>query len=241
MKTFITGWAFIFAVTVGDVASAINWAAKSLPAAPPCTTFAKANLVTHYMIPLLDSYDHYICDQLEGTCIYNKNNVPWLHNFGYKDEPLSKARCKNGYGNKQNCLHPCRVLAASMKHHNFGQIIYIKDLVGKKCGNAERDGYEMIHDGYVVVYDTGSPKHFNKKGRFDFFWGRCRDDRGGQCFEGGVQVSAAATNSDYCIAWDPKKPKTNAVLKDTFTQVIKTEATLRRDYSAASEFNLNNL
>ncbi len=210
-----------------------------MPTASPCKTYAKTNLVTHYMIPLLENYDHFVCDQLEGTCIYKKDGVEWLHNFGYTDEPLSQARCKNGYGNQQNCLHPCRVLAASMKHHTFGQIIFMKELVGQRCGNLARDGFEMIHDGYVVVFDTGSPRHFNKKGRFDFFWGRCKDDRGGECFEGGVEITAATSYGNYCIAWDPKKPKTNVAIKNAFTKMIRTEATLRRDYNASSEFSLD--
>jgi hypothetical protein len=206
------------------------------------TKFAKTKLVTHYMIPLLDKYDHYVCDQLEGTCIYNKAGEPYLHNYGYPDEPLAQARCKNGYGNMKNCLHPCRVLAASMKHHRFGQIVFIKELVGKKCGNLERDGFEIVHDGYMVIADTGSPKHFNATGRFDFFWGRCKDDQGGVCKEGAAEeIANEASHSNYCIVWDPKKPKMNSNIKDVFTANVKAEARKRNDLEAAAEFDLDHL
>lgn len=200
--------------------------------------FVKARAVTHYMIPLLDRYDKFHCDQLEGTCIYQKEGQSFLHNYGYRDQPLSEARCKNGYGNMSNCLHPCRVVAASMKHHRFGQIIFMKELVGQRCGNLQRDGFEMIHDGYVVVYDTGSPKHFNAPGRFDYFWGRCKDDRQGVCHEGGVDISAATTRQDYCVVWDPRKPLQNEGMRAAFENQVRFEAIRRGDNQAASDFDL---
>lgn len=205
-------------------------------------SFQKTKEVTHYMIPLLDHYNHTVCDQLEGTCIYDKAGEPYLHNYGYTDEPLAQARCKNGYGNNKHCLHPCRVLAASMKYHRYGQIVFIKELVGKKCGNLERDGFEIVHDGYMVVLDTGSPVHFHQPGRFDFFWGRCKDDRGGVCHEGAAQdISHAASGGNYCIVWDPATPKQNADVKDRFTALIKAEATKRNDPGAALDFDLDNI
>lgn len=200
--------------------------------------FAKANLVTHYMVPLFEKYNHYHCDQLEGTCIYKKNGVEMLHNYGYKDQVLANARCKNGYGNMNNCLHPCRVVAASMKHHRFGQILFIEELVGQRCGNLARDGYEMIHDGFVVVMDTGSPRHFNKLGRFDFFWGRCKDNRNGICAEGAQDISDATTKGNYCVVWDPRKPLKNDITRITFENLVRYEAVARGDHQAATDFDL---
>lgn len=198
----------------------------------------KSKLVTHYYVPLLEEYDHYNCHILEGTCIYMKDGVPWLHNYGYEDEPLADARCKNGYGNKENCLHPCRALAASMKEHTWGEVIFFKNLVGLKCGNRERDGFELVHDGYMVVIDTGSPRYFNKRGRFDFFLGRCKNFRNGECFEGGPTISNALSNSDYCVVWDPKRPNRNKALKDNFVKTVKKEAIERNDREAAVDFEL---
>jgi hypothetical protein len=194
--------------------------------------------VTHYMVPLLEAYNHQTCDLMEGTCIYKKNGVQFLHNYGYQDEPLSSARCKNGYGNRRNCLNPCRTVAASMRHHRFGQVLFLKELVGKKCGNLERDGFEMIHDGFVVVADTGAESHFNATGRFDFFWGRCANRRNGICREGAQPISDATTRSSYCMVWDPARPALNQDLKDAFVSKVKAEALERGDVGAAEDFKL---
>jgi len=194
--------------------------------------------VTHYYVPLLETYDDFTCDKMEGTCIYKKNGVPWLHNYGYTDQKLSEARCKNGYGNKQNCLNPCRTIAASMKHHRWGEIHYIRALVGKKCGN-RRDGTEMIHDGFVVVGDTGAASHFNATGRFDFFWGRCKNKSGGVCHEGATMLSNAATTSSYCMVWNPANPLKNESLKNDFVIKVKREALERDDDGAAEDFDLD--
>lgn len=206
----------------------------------PCldSPMSKANVVTHYMIPLFETYNRFHCDQLEGTCIYKKNGVEMLHNYGYKDQVLADARCKNGYGNMNNCLHPCRVVAASMKHHRFGQILYLPALVGQRCGNGPRDGYEMVHDGYVVVMDTGSPRYFNKLGRFDFFWGRCKDNRNGICWEGAQDISTVTTQGPYCVVWDPRQPLKNEISRISFENLVRSEAVMRGDHLAASDFDL---
>lgn len=190
--------------------------------------------VTHYYVPLLERYDDFTCDQMEGTCIYKKNGVEWLHNFGYADQKLSQARCKNGYGNSSNCLNPCRTIAASMTHHRWGEIVFIKALVGKKCG-MRRDGTEMIHDGFVMVGDTGAPSHFNAPGRFDFFWGRCKNKSNGVCHEGAVGLSDPSSNSSYCKVWNPADPNTNADIREEFLEKVRQEALNRGDLGAAEE------
>jgi hypothetical protein len=195
--------------------------------------------VTHYYVPLLEKYDHFTCNRMEGTCIYKKKKVQWLHNYGYEDQKLSEARCKNGYGNNQNCLNPCRTIAASMIHHRYGQVYFIKELVGKRCGNLKRDGFEMIHDGLVYVGDTGSPRHFNDTGRFDFFWGRCKNKSNGVCREGALDISMAITNSPYCMVWSPDDPSANVALKEEFARRVVNEAIQRKDRGAAADFNLD--
>jgi hypothetical protein len=222
----------LFASSVASALGSIN------PDCLPNKSY-KAKLVTHYYVPLLERYDAFVCDQMEGTCIYNRGNEPWLHNFGYQDRPLSQAVCKNGYGNRKNCLHPCRALAASMKHHRYGQVVYFKELVGKKCGDLARDGFEMIHDGYAVVLDTGSPNYFAERGRFDFFWGRCRDRKNGICLEGAQSVSASLTQSDYCTVWDPGDPLKNQHVKIDFVNKVVTEAIQRADGPLARAFELD--
>jgi hypothetical protein len=198
----------------------------------------KTKAVTHYMIPLLNVYDKKICDVIEGTCIYKKGGTEYLHNYGYSDVALAQAHCKNGWGNRHNCLHPCRTLAASMKFHKFGQIVFLPELVGKKCGNLQRDGFEMVHDGYMVVLDTGSPNYFNAVGRFDFFWGRCSNQKGGNCYEGAIPISNATSNSNFCTVWDPSNPKANEDFKNAFVEQVKAEDRARGDDGAAEDFNL---
>jgi hypothetical protein len=206
------------------------------PSCIPNSTI-KTKEVTHYMIPLLQSYNKKICDTIEGTCIYDKSGVPYIHNVGYPDVTVASSHCKNGWGNKHNCLHPCRTLAASMKYHQFGQIVFIKELVGLKCGNKVRDGFEMIHDGYMMVLDTGSPNYFHAPGRFDFFWGRCANQSGGNCYEGAIPISNATTNTDFCTVWDPRHPAVNADLKNAFVQQVRAEDHARGDDGAANDFN----
>lgn len=193
--------------------------------------------VTHYMVPLLKDYDHQICHNMEGTCIYENNGEPYLYNYGHGHSRLSEARCKSGYGNRSNCLHPCRTVAASMKHHRFGEILFIKELVGLACGN-KRDGTEMIHDGFVVVGDTGSPRYFNAVGRFDFFWGRCVRRKNGICLEGAATISQKLGYTPFCKVWDPQNPGVNGALKDQFVQKVREEARARGDQSAADDFSL---
>ena len=214
--------------------------ASAAPAAeihPNCIqgTTLKTKDVTYYIVPLLEKYDHFTCDQMQGTCIYGKPGEEMLHSIGYQDVPLAQARCKNGYGNRDNCLHPCRTLAASMNHHRFGQIVYLKELVGLKCGNRTRDGYEMIHDGFMVIADTGSPTYFNQPGRFDFFWGRCKPEKNGLCAEGVAVISQRTSHTDFCTVWDPRSPQVNKAIKEAFVRRVQAEDRARGDVGAADD------
>jgi hypothetical protein len=97
----------------------------------------------------------------------------------------------------------------------------------------------MIHDGYVVVADTGAPSHFNQPGRFDFFWGRCKDKSQGVCREGAETLSRAASNSPYCMAWNPMDPLKNIDIKVDFQNHVIQEAIDRGDQGAAADFDLD--
>ncbi len=235
-------YVFLFLYSMGCSAQsdpgALDVEAKAIH--PKClpNKSATTKLVTHYYVPLLEVYDDFTCNKMEGTCIYKKNGVEWLHNYGYQDQPLEDARCKNGYGNVQNCLNPCRTIAASTKHHRSGEVIFIKNLVGQRCGS-RRDNTDMIHDGYVVVGDTGSQKHFNAPGRFDFFWGRCKDKSNGVCHEGALAISQAITKASYCMVWNPADPLKNEDIKVGFVTKVKREALRRDDYGAAEDFDLD--
>src|SRR6476620_6427246 len=109
--------------------SRLAWGLEVQAIHPKCLEpTATTKQVTHYMVPLLNAYNHQTCDVMEGTCIYKRNSVQYLHNVGYTDEPLANARCKNGYGNRRNCLNPCRTIAASMRHHTVGEVFFLKEL-----------------------------------------------------------------------------------------------------------------
>jgi hypothetical protein len=107
--------------------------ADTPPVAPFCLPgkSGTTRLVTHYYVPLLDKYSHFTCDKMEGTCIYNKKLDQWLHNFGYEDQRLSEARCKNGYGNKQPQFTPTEpeYTAKAFRNPEYGKG-ETQDLVG---------------------------------------------------------------------------------------------------------------
>lgn len=80
--------------------------------------------------------------------------------------------CPQGMGAHRVCLDPYRSIAADPKFHKIGHVIYVPVLKGQKLPNNE------IHDGYMVVRDTGG--NIKGEGRFDFFIGF--DDYRGHLF-----------------------------------------------------------
>jgi hypothetical protein len=196
--------------------------------------------VTHYYVPLLKNYSSFECSQMEGVCRYWVNNVEYIANSGMPSVPLAKAECKNGvgYGRTWNCTHPCRSLAANPKFHRPGEIIFFPALVGKSCGSGQN---AMIHDGFMVVNDTGSPAHFNREGRFDFFWGECKNSHNGMCMDSGaIQISTLLSDSPYCRVWRPADPTYNEGIKIAFQTAVRTEALDRNDNRMAAAFDLDN-
>ncbi len=68
---------------------------------------------------------------------------------------------KTGY--KQMCMDPYYSVAADLSIYNLGDVIFIPLLKGLRLPNGE------IHNGFVIVRDTGSA--IKGYGRFDFFTG----------------------------------------------------------------------
>lgn len=195
--------------------------------------------VTHYYIPLLKRFVAYNCHTMEGTCRFWKGDTEYIANYGKPTVKLSQAFCKNGvgYGLNENCLHPCRSLAANPRFHRGGEVIFFKNLVGKKCGTGKN---QMIHDGFMVVNDTGSTAHFNREGRFDFFWGECRRFANGRCLDQGASdISAILSSSPYCRAWSPQDASYNNDIKVAVDNEIRTEDIAHEDPNAAVTFNLD--
>lgn len=72
-------------------------------------------------------------------------------------------KCPSGMGPKNTCLDPYRSVAADMKFHKQGEVVYIPKMCGVKLPNGE------THDGYFIVRDIGG--RILGAGRFDFFIG----------------------------------------------------------------------
>lgn len=195
--------------------------------------------VTAYYIPLLNKYKKGPCKNMEGVCRYKKDGIEYLANYGQPTVKLKDAFCKNGigYGIKQNCTHPCRSLAASTRHHNGGEVIFFPELVGKTCGTGRN---RMIHDGFMVVNDTGDARRFNKEGRFDFFWGECKKFKKGVCLDpGAIEITRILSGNNYCRAWRAQDPLYNKNVKVAFYNAVRSEAIARGDNLAASAFDLD--
>ena len=192
----------------------------------------RANVVTHYYVPKMDRFNAFTCHQMEGTCHFKQKGTWYTANYGKKTMPLRDARCKSGYGYglPTNCVHPCRSLAASKRFHKPGEVIFFPNLVGMKCGTGKN---AMIHDGFMIVNDTGSPKHFNREGRFDFFWGECNKFGNGLCYDGGVTISQALSTSRYCRVWRTQDPSRNVDAKVKVYAAINQEARQGDDGNAS--------
>ena len=215
----------------------------------------KTNKVTHYYVPLLGSAspNKRNCHSIEGVCKYLVDGSMHIYNYtgasvsdaGFEayarsnDVPVADALCKHGkgYGKKTNCTHPCRSLAASTKHHSGGELLFFPKLVGVACGTGTSS---IIHDGFMFVNDTGSPRHFNKTGRFDFFWGDCSSfNSNAVCLDGNaLKIDRMLDNADYEVIWKPEAPDTNRSAAEMFTLTVQAEAVKRDDGPEAVKFDL---
>ncbi len=159
-----------------------------------CASPARATNVTHYLVPILPSFNDRRCRRIEGTCIYQKNGVDMLYNVGIGEEPVSRSRCPHGYGSRGNCLEPCKSVAADTRFHPLGKILYFPRLKGMRCKG-------KVHDGFVRVDDVGGA--IDGANRFDFFWGECLQAEGDSCKDGSPtfgyaeSISAALSRSTY--------------------------------------------
>lgn len=190
------------------------------------------NMVTHYYVPEMNHFNEFTCHQMEGTCHFKQKGEWYIANYGKKSMPLRDARCKSGYGYglPTNCVHPCRTLAANKRFHKPGEVIFFPNLVGMKCGTGKN---AMIHDGFMVVNDTGSPTHFNREGRFDFFWGECKKFGNGLCYDGGIPISQSLSTSRYCRVWRTQDPTRNVDAKLKVYAAINQEARQGDDGNAS--------
>lgn len=71
--------------------------------------------------------------------------------------------CPYGYGVKSSCLDPYYSVAADLKFHKAGDVIFVPRLQGAKLPSGE------VHDGFLVIRDSGGG--IIGEHRFDFFTG----------------------------------------------------------------------
>ncbi|QDG74419.1 hypothetical protein [Labrenzia sp. PHM005] len=214
----------------------------------------RTNKVTHYYVPLLenDPPNKRNCHSIEGVCKYISGGEKYIYNYTGEDAPngsvfveyakrhsklVSEAVCKHGkgYGIDTNCTHPCRSLAASTKHHRRGELLFFEELVGVECGSGKS---AMIHDGYAFVNDTGSPRHFNRTGRFDFFWGDCNSfNNDAVCLDGNaLKIDRELDGAEYRLIWSPHLPERNKDIMKSVEKSVREEASKREDGEAARNF-----
>lgn len=112
--------------------------------------------------------DYRICVQ-QGTCLLNEQGGLRIVNFTTRrgDVPTFseniKKECPYGLGAKDVCLDPYYTVAADLKFHKLGDVIFVPSVRGVHLPNGE------THDGYFIVRDSGAGVKTEK--RFDFFTG----------------------------------------------------------------------
>ncbi len=106
---------------------------------------------------------------MQGSCAVIKDQKRLLLNYRkFKDhEPLfvllEQTECPYGRGPGNVCLEPYYTVAADLKFHKQGDIIYVPELKGITLPNGE------IHDGFLIVRDSGG--RIKGRNRFDFYTG----------------------------------------------------------------------
>lgn len=106
---------------------------------------------------------------IEGTCALVRGNETKLINYVQQTKqgvPLFKAvgeKCPYGLGVSNICLDPYYTVAADLKFHKAGEVIFVESVKGTKLPNGE------VHDGFFIVRDRGGA--IKGANRFDFYTG----------------------------------------------------------------------
>ena len=107
--------------------------------------------------------------KMQGTCIFISNKKRYTLKYAKQDqrEPLfnlvSDPLCPYGRGSSNYCVDPFFSVAADLRFHKIGDVIYLPKLVGLYLPTGE------VHDGFLIVRDKGSM--VIGEDRFDFFTG----------------------------------------------------------------------
>lgn len=106
---------------------------------------------------------------MQGSCFVEDEGVLTSYNYHSTKEGVARfiitdlKKCPYGYGVNSVCLDPYFSVAADLKIHKVGDVIYVPRLVGVEMPNGE------VHDGFLVIRDAGGS--INGSHRFDFFTG----------------------------------------------------------------------
>lgn len=112
--------------------------------------------------------DYRVCVK-QGTCMLNEPRGMRIINFTTRRGKIPlfsdkiKKECPYGLGFKDACLDPYYTVAADLKFHKLGEVIFVPTVRGMKLSNGD------THDGYFVIRDSGS--NLKSEKRFDFFTG----------------------------------------------------------------------
>ncbi len=106
---------------------------------------------------------------LQGSCQITQDGV--THSFNVIGSSrgipvffeISREDCVFGFGVRSICLDPFFTVAADLRHHKPGDVIFVPLIEGLLLPNGQR------HDGYLVVRDRGGA--IIGPHRFDFFTG----------------------------------------------------------------------
>lgn len=111
-------------------------------------------------------YRHFFGCRLQGSCLVKTQEKTLKLTFNLERNRLEiSPACPGGQGSTGACLIPFHSLAADMKHHQGGDIIFIPRVRDLQI----RLPNGQYHSGYFIVHDKGT-KVLGPH-RFDFFTG----------------------------------------------------------------------
>jgi hypothetical protein len=106
---------------------------------------------------------------MQGSCVVILHKKRTMLSYRKKDggEPLfvptEDTECEYGRGPKNVCLEPFFTVAADLKQHFSGDVLYVPAFKGLRLPTGQ------VHDGFFIVRDTGGK--IIGKDRFDFYTG----------------------------------------------------------------------
>lgn len=114
---------------------------------------------------------------MEGSCQIARGedvrsfNYQGLSGGRYVFFEITSGGCVYGYGVQSTCLDPFYTVAADLRYHKAGEVIYVPKVAGVVLPNGS------LHSGYFIVRDGGGA--IKGANRFDFYSGSLtwNDDR----------------------------------------------------------------